>query len=50
MKKDDKSVVNENFTTSFTPPIIPVDEQQKTQEKEQSAKPKCYRDAIRKKE
>jgi hypothetical protein len=45
-KKEEKSVVSANATENFTPPITPVDEQQKTQ----STKPKSYRDAIAKKE
>jgi hypothetical protein len=46
IKKEDKPA----STTNFTPPITPIDGKQKTQEKEQTSKPKSYRDAIGKKE
>jgi hypothetical protein len=46
-KKDDESVDDRSSTTNRTPPITPIDEQEKIQEK---TKPKSYRDAIGKKE
>ena len=49
-KKEDKPPKNKNTKDNFTPPATPVDQQQKTQEKEQLSKPKSYRDAIGKKE
>ena len=49
-KKEIKSAKHVTSTGKFTPPVTPVDQQQKTQEKEQSSKPKSYRDAIGKKE
>ncbi|CAF1389467.1 unnamed protein product [Adineta steineri] len=49
-KKENKSAINKSPKGNFTPPSTPVDQQQKTQEKEQSSKPKSYRDAIGKKE
>ena len=49
-KKEEKPVVPSSSAANFTPPITPADEQKKTQEKDQSTKPKSYRDAIGKKE
>jgi hypothetical protein len=37
-------------TANFTPPATPLGDKYKSQEKEQSSKPKSYRDAIGKKE
>jgi hypothetical protein len=50
VKKDDESLDDRSSTTNRTPPITPIDEQKKIQEKQQSTKPKSYRDAIGKKE
>ncbi|CAF3511872.1 unnamed protein product [Rotaria sp. Silwood1] len=49
-KKNDKSKTNTSSIANVTPPATPVNEQDKTQAKEQSSKPKSYRDAIGKKE
>ncbi|CAF2669567.1 unnamed protein product [Rotaria sp. Silwood2] len=50
IKKEDRSKTNTSSTANVTPPATPVNEQEKTQDKEQSSKPKSYRDAIGKKE
>ena len=49
-KKEEKSVIPSSSAANFTPPITPAEEQKKTEEKDQSTKPKSYRDAIGKKE
>ncbi|CAF2680832.1 unnamed protein product [Rotaria sp. Silwood2] len=49
-KKEDKTETKASSVANITPPVTPVVEQTKTQEKEQTMKPKSYRDAIGKKE
>ncbi|CAF1007945.1 unnamed protein product [Rotaria sordida] len=49
-KKDDKSETTTSSVANITPPVTPIVEQTKSQEKEQTTKPKSYRDAIGKKE
>ncbi|CAF3715104.1 unnamed protein product [Rotaria socialis] len=50
-KKEDKpETTNTSLVPKITPPITPVVDQAKSQEREPSAKPKSYRDAIGKKE
>ncbi|CAF4729819.1 unnamed protein product [Rotaria sp. Silwood1] len=49
-KKEDKSETKASSVANITPPVTPIVEPSKTQEKEQTTKPKSYRDAIGKKE
>jgi hypothetical protein len=48
--KEGKFAKTATSTANVTPPATPLDQQQKTQEKEHSSKPRSYRDAIGKKE
>jgi hypothetical protein len=48
--KEGKPEMNVSSTVNITPPVTPVVGQTKNQEKEQTSKPKSYRDAIAKKD
>jgi hypothetical protein len=48
--KEGKFAKPATSTANVTPPATPLDQQQKTHEKEQPSKPRSYRDAIGKKE